>query len=212
MRPLDQVVRDRIAPVLREAGFKRRGRWFRRENDRGDAACVYVRAFRLGVHDAEFFVNRYVLPKIWWDFTSRDGSGGAFGLWSDRLMVPGMEPPRARNSSVNLPDHWSFDLSDQPAGHLLSDTLAGSLPEFLALLDPLVLLDYARTAPRVPGRKITVHQGMSVAALVASLGPSEELDRLLEELAQEPAGNLSHAIADFADFVPTWVANNRPSA
>ncbi len=192
-----------MSPVLREAGFKRQGRWFRRENDRGDVASVYVQPFRLGVHDAEFFVNLYVLPKIWRDFTARKGSSEAMGLWQDRLRVPGRLPLRA--------DHWSFDLSDEAAGRLLTDTLAARLPELLALLDPHVLLDYARTAPQAPGRKITVHRGMSVAALLASLGPSDELDRLLRELAQEPGGVLADVISDFVDFVPTWVATHRPS-
>ncbi len=86
-KPLDQVVRDRIAPVLKELGFSRKGRKFTLERADGARAWTEVRAYRLGQHDAEFFVEFFVQPRVW-----RDMARAWHGHDSDWALV---ERPRA---------------------------------------------------------------------------------------------------------------------
>src|SRR6478752_6286763 len=100
-KPFDQVVRDRIAPVAKSAGFTKKGRLFIREDERGDRAVLEVRQHRLGRHDAEFFLDVHVQPRIWRDYLTRDGGDTHAGIWSDRLPPPGQP-------AGGMSDLWSF--------------------------------------------------------------------------------------------------------
>ncbi|WP_235532632.1 hypothetical protein [Nocardioides sp. Root140] len=201
MKPVDEVVRDRIAPVLRRAGFQRRRRHFWFDSASGDRAYVEVRPFKLGFREAEFFVDLGVQPRIWADWLGRDGGETRDVLWADRLMVPGRRPPMA--------DHWSFDLVDEPAGDLLATELSARLPEILGLLDPALLLGYARTLPR-PGRKISVRPEIALAVMLATQGPSDELEQSLGALATDP--DWVAFDTEFVAFVRGWIAQHPADA
>ncbi|WP_460850411.1 hypothetical protein [Nocardioides ultimimeridianus] len=196
MKPLDQVVRDRIAPVLKEFGFERRGRSFWLETAPGDLAVVEVAQFKLARHDAEFFVGMGVQPKVWADFVGRGGDTTRETLWADRLLVPGKQPP--------LADLWSFDLADQAAADLLVDSLVAKLPELMDMLDPDGLLAYARTLPHV-GRRISVRPEIARAALLAQCGHLDELEQRLRELSEDRGDGWDDR--DFVNFIRAWTAS-----
>ena len=92
VKVLDAVIRSRVTPIIKAAGFTRRGRLFSMASSVGDHAFVWFSPFRLGHRDAEFFVDVGVVPAIYAAFVSRDGHTAVTtnaGLWHTRLVVPG---------------------------------------------------------------------------------------------------------------------------
>ena len=179
MKALDQVARQRVAPVLKEAGFRRSRRCFWLESRSGDRAFVALSPFKLGVHDAEFFVDFAVLPTVYRDLVNRNGgqasaAGAAAGLWTDRLPAPGLRGSAMRH-------HWSFDLDDEETGRDLTTRLRQVLPGLIRLLDRESLLAYVRD-PSTPHRELTLRRDAAVALLLAERGPSAELDEQLAGL------------------------------
>jgi hypothetical protein len=193
VKPLDQVIRDRIAPVLKDAGFRRKGRLFWLETSSGGCATVDVISFRLGYHDAEFFVEIDVEPGVYSDFCSRRGAGGG-GLWWDRLRVPGK--PAGRMS-----DLWSINIDDDAAGQQLTETLRQALPQVLDLLDHKNMLAFVQKSPD-SWRRIRPHRDVAITLLLAEEGPSAELDQRLAELeATDPTDKWAELSRDLAAFV-----------
>lgn len=88
-----------------------------------------VNPFRLAVHDAEFFVDFAVLPKVYWDLINRkdDPAGAPAGLWTDRLPAPGLR-------DIGMRHHWSFNLDDGETGQELTKRLRQVLPGLIRLL------------------------------------------------------------------------------
>ena len=183
-KPLDQVVRDRIAPVLTEFGFTRKGRKFTLERADGARAFASVRSYSLARNDVEFHLDFVVQPRIWRDFAALQlGAGSEWGLWQPRL--PG--PTQA---------HWGFDLDDEEAGATLSRAVATAAPTVVAHLDPDKLLAHARSG--VARHHFGTRPGVVLPLLMAAAeGPSPELDALLLELDADP---------DWADFNPVLTA------
>lgn len=174
MKALDVVIRDRIAPPLTDAGFKRRGRLFTLTTPAGDQASVHVQEFKLGVHEAEFHVDLHVLPKIWDEFMARDGGKSNFvGLWRDRLPASEL-------------DHlWAFNLDNHAEGERLTAAVRGVIPEMTWLLEPAHLLDYARL-PLRQSSKVNPRRENVLALLLAAQGPSDELEEQLRKLGTDP--------------------------
>lgn len=176
MKAIDQVIRDRVAPVLREAGFHRQRRTFWLETQAGDRAIVAVKPFSLGAREAEFFVDLAILPKVYWDWINRHGdpSGAPIGLWSDLLPAPG-------NHDSAWLRHWSFDLDDEQTGQQLTWRLQQVTPGLIRLLDPGNLVDYVR-GPSTPAAELHLRQDAALALLLAEHGASAELHERLAML------------------------------
>lgn len=203
MKPLDLVIKDRIAPVLTAAGFKRKGRLFTRENEFGDRAFVDVHPFKLGDHDAEFHIDLHIQPRIWHDFLNRDGGHTIFGLWQSRLGPSGGQAGGSR-------DLWSVDLDDDTAGAHLSKTTAAALPGFLYYLDAETLLAYARN-PTDPISKVGSGFDTIIPMLLAIWGPSEELEQRIVALTEEDVdARPGFDTPGFVAFLRAWMADNPP--
>lgn len=179
-KPLDQVVRDRIAPVLADFGFTRKGRKLTLERADGARAFATVRSYSLGIDDVEFHLDFVVQPRIWRDFADLQlGAGSEWGLWQPRLPGP-------------THHHWGLDLDDEEAGATLSRAVAAAAPTVVAHLDPEKLLAHARTG--IARHNFGTRHDVVVPLLMAAAeGPSPELDALLVELDQDP---------DWPDFNP----------
>lgn len=94
MKVLDRTIRERVAPIMQAAGFKRKGRLFWLESAKRDRAFLWFSPFKLGEHDAEFFVDAGIVPTAYADFVTRDGDSSVTtgtALWSLRLTVPGKQ-------------------------------------------------------------------------------------------------------------------------
>lgn len=204
MKPLDQVVRDCIAPVLKESGFKKTGRLFTLERPDGNRAHVNVHPYRLGMNDAEFFLDLHIQPKIWRDLQERIGQQTYVGMWSSRLG-----PPNGKVGGSN--ELWRIDLGDKAAASELSQTIKSALPNFLQYLDVQVLADYVRNPADVLG-KVRGEPERALALLLATQGPSAELDATLASLEQQVALQNGLTGVELAAFLRTWAFEHPATA
>lgn len=188
MKALDQVVRDRIAPIMKRAGFTRKGRLFWLETPLGDRAFLWFSPFTLGQHEAEFFVEASIQPATYVDLITRTGkrpltAGDA--LWGGRIPVPGKQ-------TLALRDHWSFDGDDDTAVEHLAALVGQAVPRLVHLLDRESLLAYVRD-PSTRAQEIRIQpRENAVTLLLAGQGPSDELEHRLMALdAADPGSPLA---------------------
>ncbi|MFW6867892.1 hypothetical protein ACOACQ_10925 [Nocardioides sp. CPCC 206347] len=185
-KALDQVVRNRIAPSLKDLGFTRKGLRFTFERPDGARAVATVRRYTLGRNDAELHVDFFAQPRVWRDFMALEGRDPDWHLWSQRVLVPGATGP--------MRDHWSFDLDDLEAGASLTEEVVGLAQTAVSFLDPSALLTHVRSNPHLPG--LGSRREVVVASLLAATeGPSPELDAMLLAFDQDP---------DWPDFNPAF--------
>lgn len=195
LNPLDEVARRLMAPVLAEFGFRRRGRRFLLEQPSGAWAEVQPRPFKLGINEAEFFVDIEVEPGIYERFLNRYGDRDSYcgGMWNGRLNRP--DPPTA------LHGQWSFDLGDADSESEFTETLRNFVPMFLPLLDAEHMLAHIRDP--IPGLSpVSVRRDLAIALLLAEAGPSEELEQRLSELERvDPSDEWAPSNHEAAAFI-----------
>ncbi len=176
------MLRDRIGPALREAGFKGSSPTWTFTASRGDLALVNVQRSRWSPPgEVRFAVNLSVLPEPWWRWCQQAGLAGApsskpkeyHGLWRHRL--------RPRSPSVTAPGTaggWWIVRDAASAAAAADDVIAGlrdeALPTLMRLTDRQELLAEVRGGGFIQG---------PVAVLLSDEGPSTELDAVLEEMA-----------------------------
>jgi hypothetical protein len=175
MKPLDVVARDLVAPPLKAAGFRRRGRLFELDSPHGDRAFAELRQFRLGRHDAEFGIAVSVQPQVFFDWLNRDGDASRtrVGLWGLSLPAPGQ--------SGVMRNHWSFDLDDESTGAELTRRVSQIVPGVLHLLDRANLVAYIRRTDTTR-QEIFLRKDAALALLLSEDGPSDELDEVVGTL------------------------------
>jgi hypothetical protein len=206
VKALDQVIRDRIAPNMKRAGFSRKGRLFWRESPLGDRAFLWFSPFTLGQHEAEFFVEASIQPAIYVELLTRTGerpltAGDA--LWTGRIPMPGKH-------TLALRDHWSFDGDDDTAVEHLADLVGRAVPRLLHLLDRENLLAYVRDPSTRPQEIRIQPRENAVTLLLAGQGPSDELERRVVALeAADPADPLAAFIRARATARRTGPASRR---
>jgi hypothetical protein len=192
VRVLDRTIRERIAPIMKAAGFKRKGRLFWLESAMGDRAFLWFSPFKLGEHDAEFFVDAGIVPAAYADFVTRDGDSAVMtgtALWSLRLTVPGKQGYVGR-------DLWSFDAGDEEATEKLTATIRDVVPGLVQLLDPAHLLEHVRD-PSTRPQEIRLPRQNAITLLLSEHGSADELEGLLvalEEPGVDPSGDLAEFI------------------
>lgn len=198
VKELDQVVRDRIAPVLVPAGFRRRGRRFVHDGPLG-RVVITARSFSLGRHDAEFHVEVLVSPLVHVQFcTWRDGPD------NDGFMVQCRIDPDPRPGDYVR--SWGFDLDDRVAGERLSEKMADELSTITSMLDPDVLLAALNgpALPHVGSMYVSFSMGKTIvkALLMSAHGHSHALDaelRALEDI--DPDHPAIELISDVVNFI-----------
>jgi hypothetical protein len=72
MNPLDILVREHVVPVMKAAGFAKRGRIFRRAAPNGDHAFLHVDADPVDPAKTVFEVSFWMVPLPSWEFAYRD--------------------------------------------------------------------------------------------------------------------------------------------
>lgn len=201
VHPIDELIRDQIAPVLKRLGFKRNKRLFTMNDAQGNTAVVEVRKYynRMFAADAGFVVELHMLPKIWTDY--REWLAG--GL----VPVDGMLRRVVRANRTGPAGHvWYVDLGDEAARQKLSDIVNTAVVDFLRYLDIAELARYLPEASaagdRVPPRLLW--QALTCAAL----GRRKEAELVFAKLeAQPPLGMLEPS--DFIAFVRAWIAGEQ---
>lgn len=204
VNPIDALIAERVAPVLKQQGFKRKGRVFTFEN--GDGGRVFVRfhPYRLSREGAEFFLEVDVQPRVWRDWVSRDGTDQQRGLWASRVGPNGGR----RGGALDI---WSVDLDDEAAGGALGNTVAVVMPRMLSLLQSDAMADSVRNDADRANSPIQAGRLWALAACLAAEGPSLELNDLLCEIEETADGGDRHKFAsEFVIFIRNWVRSHFP--
>lgn len=195
--PVDQAIQRWISPVLSDAGFTRKGRRFSVVGADGSTGEIEVVRSAQGRHEAEFQVDFFVSPKIWAEYQLRRNGTKRAHLWYERLRGAGDGTP--------WDSEWSFDVADELAGARLRNSIEQMLSVQLPLLDQANLLSYC-LKPRSESRGVTARREVVVPALLATQGPSIELDEMLAALGNDPERR--EADEFFVAFIREWLAEN----
>lgn len=193
--PLDVMLREYVAPVMRAAGFSRSGREYRLPAGNGDCAVldVDVRGTRLA-HVVGFYVTMGIVipPFTDWVYRNQKPPGGRSpGLECAFVQGAVVPPPRVRHGVADAVtgSHWGFDPSDDAVcGQALAEVLsAEAIPTMRRLLDRDELLAEVRNRKsRVFGR-MTQLERLEIILFVDD-GPVDEVVRRLpvvEELSPQ---------------------------
>lgn len=194
MRPLDVLVREHVAPVMRAAGFKRSGRTFRFVADSGDQAVLGFARHYVDPDAAVFDVGYRIVPAPYWEWINRQhwtsgqvGAPLAFGP----AVVAGdvIPPPRAAHlpaSEARLRSRWALREENR---HICGEALARALhdeaiPQMVHFLDRTDLLQECRH-PTMPVVRLVPLTRLEILLRVDD-APRREIEALLADV--QPAG------------------------
>lgn len=179
---LEIVLQDHMAPMLAADGFSRSGQHFTLRAPNGDEAWILAHRFKLGGHEAEFFVDSGVRP-VSLDALDQDEVPVADIVWRRRLNAPG--------DAMGL---WGFDLDDTAAVDAFLNALVGLRDQLVDLVDRQNLLTLLRD-PTTRIQSLGGHKDRMLALALYDLGPSEELEAELRSVEQR----------DPSDRIPAWI-------
>ena len=180
MKPIEVLLRDRAAPLLKGHGFRRSGGTFRHNTAKGDVAVVSIRSWRLMEAELEFWVEMGLVTRVMLEYRAALGEEvrpelvgftDTFGTWSTRMRDPA-------KTVLEGNDLWQFDLDDEGSVQRFLATLDSSVAELIALTERPALIE----ALRHPAPTVQTGSAWSLALLMADQGRSPELESLLEEL------------------------------
>lgn len=186
--PLDQLLREQVAPALASEGYRKSRRLFTRENAAGDRAFIEFRSHPMGDGaDVNVIIDVALQPRgyaEWLEF-----------LAGRKANAVGMLLRRPRQPVIvgRAPDVWSLNLSDRQRADALIEMVVSDARSYADLLDRNSLLDKFRTGELPSSRDNGIGREFGLALLLSDDGPSPELDGLL------PAIRASRP--DFADFL-----------
>lgn len=153
MNPLNSLIKEFAAPVLRDAGFKGRNREFVRLEDSGDCVIFTFEQPRVDPTAVVFEVHAHVSPGAYWDWVTlgepeplpKRGRSSALLTWA-------VDPPdicaHAPGRGSHFGSRWTFkeDESRQRCGNALGRTLqSDAIPLLLSFLEPELLRREIRT-------------------------------------------------------------------
>jgi hypothetical protein len=177
------VLRERLGPVLRSAGFKGSAPTWTLTQATGDRAIVNVQSSdSSSTSKVMFIVNTAVVPLAWWRWTnyqlgkSESRSPKEYdGLWRKRVHA-------RRQQALARPEWWS--VTDLASAECAIDDVVqqmddGVIAGLRRLLEPGAVLEVARSGQLGEAKFDT--RG-AIAVLLTDSGPSDELQRLLNEL------------------------------
>jgi Domain of unknown function (DUF4304) len=180
---LRSVLRERFGPVLQSAGFKGSAPTWTLTNATGDRAIVNVQSSDSSSKSTlTFIVNTAVVPLTWWRWTnyqlgkSESRSPKEYdGLWRKRA--------HARHQQASgRPEWWSVtDLAsaERAVDDVVQQMDDGVIAGLQRLLEPGAVLEVARSG-QLGAAKFDARG--AIAVLLTGSGPSDELQRLLNEL------------------------------
>lgn len=182
---LRSALRDVVAPVLRDAGYRASGSTWRRVTDRDDTAIVNLQLSQWnGKDEAKVYVNLAVVPAPWWEWTRADAETSAkrplehHGLFRERMEPP--ETERARPDSWRCWDESSALTAAEELRHRLSEL---GLPKLADLSDRERMIGAVRDGAIGDMSSFPDYRLLTLVVLLSEIG-GEEFVRACEELGR----------------------------
>lgn len=154
MNPLDTLIREHVVPVMKAAGFAKKGRTFRLAALNGDHLFMQVWPEAVDPEKYVFDVFFSVVPLPQWAFLNREyetppppDTSGALAKYE---VIPPPEVAHQPDSEMPFRSRWAFAEPDtrEVCGRELARALTGvALPRMVPLLDRKTLLAQTRTNP-----------------------------------------------------------------
>ncbi|MDX3540658.1 DUF4304 domain-containing protein [Streptomyces sp. MB09-01] len=191
--PLNLLVKQHVAPVMKAAGFKRSGRTFRLAADNGDQAVLGFARHYVDPDAAVFEVAYGIVPAPYWEWINRHSVGGdgraplAFGpAVMSGSVVPPPHAAHAPEAGMPFRARWALRADNSlVCGQALATVLHDeTVPQIVRLLDRGNLLQEFRH-PALPVVRLVPLTRAEILLRVDD-APSEEVESLLAHL--QPAG------------------------
>ncbi|MFI6338034.1 hypothetical protein [Streptomyces sp. NPDC050535] len=154
MNPLDTLVREHVVPVMKAAGFAKKGRTFRLAAPNGDHLFMQVWPEAVDPEKFVFDVFFSVVPLPQWAFLNREydtpptpDSSGALAKYE---VIPPPEAAHEPDSEMPFRSRWAFaepDTRDACGRELARVLREVALPRVVPLLDRGTLLAETRINP-----------------------------------------------------------------
>ncbi|MFC8519079.1 hypothetical protein [Streptomyces sp. NPDC057257] len=154
MNPLDTLIREYVVPVMKAAGFAKKGRSFRLTAPHGDTAVVLVDADAVDPEKYVFDVSAWMVPLPYWEFLHREFTKTSVPNASGALATFPVVPPRGvahqPDDDGHFRNRWAFaepDTRDVCGRELARVLTEDAIPRMVRLLDRRTLLEETRTNP-----------------------------------------------------------------
>ncbi|WP_127355772.1 DUF4304 domain-containing protein [Actinacidiphila soli] len=201
MRPLDLLVKQHVAPVMKAAGFKKSGRTFRLIADNGDQVILGFARHYVDPDAAVFEVGYRIVPAPYWEWINRQhwasGEVRAPVAFVTAVLSGDVIPPShvAHAPDDELPFRARWALREDNSlicGEALATVLHDdAVPQMVHLLDRTNLLQECRH----PSLPVVRMMSLTKAEIFLRVddAPSEEIESLLADV--RPAGPGDNFIA-----------------
>lgn len=154
MNPLDTLVKQHVAPVMKAAGFTKKGRTFRLSAESGDHLFLQFDTHAVDPGRHVFDVTFSVVPLPYWEFVKRQHvtplAPDASGALATCPVIPPAEVAHEPDEEMPFRSRWAFmeprtrDLCGRELARVLVEE---NLPRMTRLLDRKTLLEETRTNP-----------------------------------------------------------------
>ncbi|WP_433205861.1 DUF4304 domain-containing protein [Dactylosporangium sp. CS-047395] len=194
----ERLLRARITPVLRTAGFTGTAPTWRLRSALGDYAVLNLARSRWNTADeVRFDVNLALVPQAWWALSTRfspDRAPGPHDGLFDKRCHPERRYPGRRHPVLGR-DGWVVRdaASAEVCAEVLCDELtAVVIPELLALQDRSTLIATIRAEADDWGVAVwhRLPRKVAIALLLLDEGPSPDLAEAINILRSLPAGRI----------------------
>ncbi|MFD9353461.1 DUF4304 domain-containing protein [Streptomyces sp. NPDC060031] len=196
MTPLDLLVKQHVAPVMKAAGFERSGRTFRLIASNGDQAVLGFARHYVDPGAAVFEVGYRIVPapyREWMDRYSVDGETRAPIAFGPAVLAGSVIPPlqaaHAPDSGMSFRDRWALRADN---GLVCGEALAAVLrdetvPQIVHLLDRSNLLEECRH-PALPVVRLVPLTRVEILLRVDD-APKQEIESLLTDVQVASPGD-----------------------
>ncbi|MCF4135705.1 hypothetical protein L1856_00285 [Streptomyces sp. Tue 6430] len=154
MNPLDTLIEQHVVPVMKTAGFTRKGRAFRLAAENGDHLFLQFDTHAVDPGRYVFDVTFWVVPLPYWQFLKRQyaepPAPDASGALANCPVMPPASVAHEPDEEMPFRSRWAFtepttrDLCGRELARVLVED---DLPRMTRLLDRRTLLAETRTNP-----------------------------------------------------------------
>ncbi|MFD0078857.1 DUF4304 domain-containing protein [Streptomyces sp. NPDC127166] len=191
MAPLDSLVKQHVAPVMKAAGFRRSGQTFRLIAANGDQAILGFSRHYVDPNACVFEVGYDIVPAPYWEWINRhaasdDRRGPVASSMAAMVSGRAVPPPHAAHAPSSddpyFRAHWALrEDNSLTCGEALAAVLRDeAVPQMVHLLDRSRLLEECRH-PALPVMRLVPLARVEIL-LRLDAAPSREIESLLADV------------------------------